>query len=187
MNTFLSFRIFIFTSVIFGGCSIVQKGKQTEDLVPLQITLTTSKAYCGGAKPTPEILEKHQQKTIFSFAKIIIHEGDKNLWQSPNPMVFQADSQGVITTRLKEGTYAIVFEYKKDTLIFEKLKLDILNNVQLTGFKEDCLIRYFDQPDAIFEVKKGSVENFEINKVIPCSWNTYPCARYIGNLPPGRK
>lgn len=185
MNRLFDIVTYCCLGITFIGCTVLQKEKVVDNLVPIQIALTSSKAYCGGAKPTPEILEKHQQKTSYPFAKIILHEGDKNLWQSAGLIMLQADSLGIINFQLKEGTYSVVFEDKKDTIAFEKLKSGILNSPHFTGFTEDCLISYFDQPDAILEVNKTSKRNFEMNKVIPCYWNGYPCARYTGKLPSG--
>ena len=185
MNRLIYTSAFLFVIAILIGCSISKNQQALDNLVPIQIAITSSKAYCGGVKPTPEILEKHQQKTSYPFAKIILHKGDKNLWQSAGLIMLQADSLGIINMQLKEGTYSVVFEDKKDTVAFEKLKSGILNSPHFTGFTEECLKRYFDQPDAILEVNRTSKRNFEMNKVIPCYWNGYPCARYTGKLPPG--
>lgn len=166
------------------GCkSNKQLNPPREDTLNVEITVTQTASYCGGARPSEEILQELNSPTPSANTKVFIGRGAEN---TGHGFILETatDVDGKVRVELPSGDYYLVFETKT---IENKTKL-------LGAFREetayysamdvDCLEIWFKQPDFFFSVEKNKSKSVVVNKHIPCSWSAIPCVDYRGPLPP---
>jgi len=171
--------------------SCVCKNKTTGDTTTTQDIImytVTGKAeivgvYCGGARPTQEMMEQITQPKPLAKTTFYIRQDSVNDISKPIYKEFTTDSLGNFSIQLPAGKYSIVNTEKKNS--------DFVNGLKKTYAKEtenysaidlNCIKEWVKTPDAILNVN-GDVKNFTITYSEHCSWHVQ-CVAYKGPYPP---
>lgn len=174
---------FLGTMAFVAGCGSnqsVSKGKGPTTEVQVQITKTSS--YCGGARPSDEMVKDLETPKPASEVRFFIGSGGVNQGKE-FVLEGKTDKHGHAVVKLPAGQYYLVFEDKT---------LDSKNNLLKTygnetrhysAIDKSCLEDWFKQPESSFSVERRPLV-IEVNQHIPCSWQAVPCADYHGPLPP---
>lgn len=167
------------------GCSNSNKvnKNQSEPDNSIKITTTKTSSYCGGAKPPDELLDELREPKVYPKAKLFIRKGSKNEFQNPYFKKVETDSAGKVSISLPKGVYAVVFDNKSDVDVYNELIKTVESSSSYDTLDIKCLDRYFTKPDGIITVT-DSIQTVTINRHFPCEWQSVPCARYTGSLPP---
>jgi hypothetical protein len=143
------------------------------------------KEYCGGARPSLELLNEMKIAKPFANKILVIKKGKMNLGEN-QPLIAKVmcNSNGEFNVELPPGMYCVLEEYKLKPFSVPK-------NTATTIYDSVCLYHQWQNADAIFEIKNsrrfGKRKNEPINVRLQftqhCSWNI-PCADYRGEFPP---
>ena len=172
------------------SCTSPQPGMTTTkpETVFKNVTIQAWKTsqYCGGARPSDEMLQEFQTPKPLSGQLCFIRKSETNKISSTPVASATSDNQGKINIALAPGTYCLVLPNKVDSAAYKMF---------LTKFGEDtgnysaidkkCLDQWFQKPELVFTVtdaKQPTATEFTIHQ--PCSWNTIPCTDYRGPFPP---
>ncbi len=137
-----------------------------------------TRSYCGGAKPSPEILKRLQTPTPYAGKKFYIRKGNTNNINEKVILNFTVDSIGNFSFKLPSGIYSIVQEEQ-------------LTEIKASNFKsktidvdEKCLTEWWQKPYYLLEVKNENISNlnFSFHKAcfVPLD---IPCLKYVGPSP----
>jgi hypothetical protein len=144
-------------------------------------TITQTHTYCGGARPSEEMLERLNTPAAYPGKKLYIRYGRVNSDKKKVIRVICADSAGHFKIQLPPGTYCIIQD--------EQIKrIDISNFKKMEGdylkLDENCLKRWWSECFTTFEVGKGNKSNLNVNFNFPCFTGGTPCMQYTGPAPP---
>ncbi|HWY38174.1 MAG TPA: hypothetical protein VNY73_06415, partial [Bacteroidia bacterium] len=136
--------------------------------------------YCGGARPSPEMLERITTARPLANKKCYVRKGHVNNLKEPVVATFVSDTGGNFSVKLPPGNYCIIDEKKLNRDFVEEIarmhkKADEYNDAA----DLNCLKSWLTAPDAVFTVKKGE-NKIEVTYHFPCSWNSTPCVTYHG-------
>ncbi|MEI7522751.1 MAG: hypothetical protein WCJ95_00400 [Mariniphaga sp.] len=145
--------------------------------IPVEIMVTGTTSYCGGAKPPPELLKKLETPKPLQGKRLYLKKGQINTFNTMVYLEICTDSLGKISIRIPEGKYFVVDEYKKDPWFYTKL----LNDYPETD--KNCLKTWYEQSDFSFEVKTDTIRNLTWNIHKNCSWEAIPCVHIKVALP----
>jgi hypothetical protein len=181
---------FILVSVVglMMACSTSKEVESSENQVEefdVVINTTTTQVYCGGAKPTEEILEELRTPKSAPNVKIYLRKGSINDIKKEIDYQLMSNDSGVVKTSLPAGTYSIVFENKKDQGAYDELldKYGTETSYQ-TAIDTSCLKTFFAQPNGVLVVEENNESKITVNRVMKCQWTRIPCSNYKGDLPP---
>lgn len=150
----------------------------------VKITVTYTQSYCGGARPSDDMMQELNTPKPLSGKKLFVKKGKEN---SANATIIKevvTDDEGKINLKLEPGFYCVVDENKKDRKkIDEWIKLYEKETTYYEAINKACLEKWFKSADLVIEVQKSG-NNFTINYHEPCSWHAIPCANYKGPYPP---
>ena len=140
-------------------------------------------AYCGGAKPTPEIMEQIQTPKPIPNTTFYIRNDSVNDIDKPIFLEFTTDSLGNFSIELPPGKYSIVNSEKKNAVYTDELKKKYQKETDNYGkIDMECIKEWLKTPDSVLKVK-NSVSNFTVTYYDHCSWYV-PCVNYKGPYPP---
>lgn len=155
-----------------------------ENKFSVEITVTQTSAYCGGIRPSPELLNELQNPKPLVRKKLFIKRGDKNLFNSKIVIEACTDSSGKIQLQLLPGKYFIVDELKKDTSYYKTLIRKYSKaSKNYSAIEKGCLKSWYEQPDMVFEITNSDIKNLSLNFHKLCDWKEIPCIQFIGPLP----
>jgi len=117
------------------------------DMIQVKIMYTSD--YCGGARPSEEILEELKSMKPFAEQEISIYTNEN---KRGNPLTIKTDSNGVFNTNIPKGKY----------FLFINDKLKIYENAT-----ESCK-EWAKKPDIEFEITSGNIELQFHKKCNPC-------------------
>lgn len=141
-------------------------------------SVTQTFSYCGGARPSDEMLADIATPRAYPGKKFYIKKGSVNKSGSPIILSFTTDEKGNFSFPLQPGTYSIIQEeqtkafnpadYKEETI-----KVD-----------EECLKEWWKKPYYLLEIKASNIAGLKFEFHHPCflSGNS-PCRQYTGPLP----
>lgn len=142
-----------------------------------KVTQTTR--YCGGARPTQEMLDQMAIPVPYPNKKFYIRKGSTNDLACKVIKSFSTDSIGLFSIYLEPGTYSIILDEQVRALNLKDYKFA---NIVVD---DKCLQEWWKKPYYILEVKdKNNVElDFIFNHAcfIP---KDIPCLTYTGPFPP---
>ena len=120
--------------------------KSTSYLISGTVEKTT--AYCGGAKPSQDLLNKLAKPSSYANKKFYIRTGKVNSMAAKIVKNFTTDSAGVFSIRLKPGIYSIIVEeqlhpIKPDEYANQNQEVDV-----------KCLEEWWAKPYYLLIVKK---------------------------------
>lgn len=157
-----------------------------EENVLVEISITQTSSYCGGAKPPPELIAELKIPHPLAKKTLFIKKGELNTFDSKIFLEVVSDSLGKVKIHLPAGKYFIVDELKKDTSFYNNLiKKYAKETSRCSAINKDCLKKWYEQPDFTFEIKEGR-NKFVVNFHKGCSWKEVPynCCEYKGEYPP---
>ncbi|MFM9984312.1 MAG: hypothetical protein ACKVOK_03720 [Flavobacteriales bacterium] len=142
--------------------------------------------YCGGARPSDEMLQEFQTPKPLSGQLCFIRKSETNKISSTPVASATTDNLGKINIALAPGTYCLVLPNKVDSAAY-KMYLTKFGEAtpNYSAIDKKCLDQWFKKPELVFTVtdaKQPTTAEFTIHH--PCSWHTIPCADYSGPLPP---
>jgi hypothetical protein len=112
--------------------------------VKIHVTFTNS--YCGGAAPTPEILDKYEKPQDLSDFVILL--------ESKKTLKVKTDSLGYISNSMKPGVYKIYLSTKTNPNLY-------------TNYNPSC-DKMLHEPYGKLTIEK-SKKNYVINLHFPCN------------------
>lgn len=160
-------------------CGISQSHSQT-----IQLIITQTHSYCGGAEPTPEMLELLRTPAPFEGKTIHLRKGKMNDVHKKIVATITTDSTGIVSLNLPLGTYSVVGDDKRNRKKYRSLlKRFSKASASRSAIDKPCLKDWLKQPEAVIEVRDGE-NRFTVNFHHRCDWEAIPCSSYRGPLPP---
>lgn len=141
--------------------------------------ITSTSSYCGGAAPSPEMMESLARPRPYSQAVIWFREGTVNNLKKKAYKVV-ADEQGKFEVELPAGSYCVIREYQTDRSILEEYtsgSQQIVANVECLNEQWKACIRTLEVMSPLDSVNF----EFHFSCFLP---EGIPCLDYTGPLPP---
>lgn len=141
--------------------------------VRVEISVTCTRPYCGGARPTEEMEKDAATPKPYGGAAFI--------WRSESGKVDSArtDADGKLHLKLKKGKYKIYEAWR--------YRLHTPNNLPFESFDKDCLKQEWEKMAFVVTVTKKTYTCVPQQAiVIPCDWSL-PCLTEEVPIPPGRQ
>lgn len=142
--------------------------------------ITQTSSYCGGARPTEEVLEEYNRPKPYSGKTLFVIGGEKN--GSGNKVIAKLSSNdtGYFSLSLSPGVYSIVQEEQ-----MKPLDTRSYNSAKMVEADTTCLRKWWSEPLAVIRVSNKEVKGISINFHHPCFVSgDVPCLRYVGPMPP---
>jgi hypothetical protein len=180
-----SIGVIILLAVLVLGC-VDKKFVATPNAGMLEVVvqLNYTESYCGGARPTEEMLAEMSQPKPMVCERLYLRKGIVNNIDEPVIASEITDNSGKAIFHVKPGQYCVVRASKSDNAQSEKWKKELLKGNELYApLDMDCLKKWLATPELIIEVGENGPLKFELLINKPCTWNSIPCAQYIGPLP----
>lgn len=138
----------------------------------LALELSYYEPYCGGARPTDEILAEAQKPKPYAGRKVIL------ISRSGKADTLTTDAKGKIKVKLKKGEYTLVEPWRYYKRSF--------NGAPLEQFDKECLKIEWIKTIAVISVgKKKTKVNFTNELTNYCEWSI-PCLLET-HAPPARE
>jgi hypothetical protein len=146
---------------------------------------TESSAYCGGARPSQEIMANLERAIPTANKILYLKKGTLNIIKQKKLFRVMTDTNGQFNFKLAPGKYYIVGSDKIDTKYFQFL-LSKYGKESKTykAIDKKCLNSWLAEPLYSFEVKSSNNDTIKIHYTKPCDWNNLPCTQFTGPLPP---
>lgn len=159
------------TAVAQTGASL--KAWQVEGVV------TRNYPYCGGARPSEEIMAEANSPKPFAGKMLHLIRGDFHAKDREVMASFETDSAGKFSFDLIAGSYVVLTDEQ-----FNKTPLKEFTSELIKG-DEVCYNEWLDKPVLSFTVSDRDIKDLKIHFQYRCFVNTYiPCMHYDGPLPP---
>lgn len=156
---------------------------QAECQVAVNIQITQTSSYCGGAAPPRELIEQLNTPVPLAGKIIYLRKGKTNKL-CKKTIELKSDANGEIASLLDPGFYAVVDDTKKDKAHYSELRKRYSKPAEHNGAIDiDCLDEWIKTPHQVIEVTADQTR-FQINFHQSCSWNSLPCVQYRGPMPP---
>jgi hypothetical protein len=153
--------------------------------VVVEFRLKQTAAYCGGARPSDEMLAELAMPKPLANVQFYVKSGSINDPNAPALISSFSDHEGVAFVPLKPGKYLVVFEDKQDWTQYNQWKKQFENSTDAHSPVDTlCLRKWIQEPEAVFEVRVDSALVVEIIQKQKCFWNAVPCLEYVGSIPP---
>ncbi|HEV7230798.1 MAG TPA: hypothetical protein VGO45_05690 [Bacteroidia bacterium] len=177
----LPFRHIFFSLLIFLVFSENIYSQKNSKQYTVSGTITQTHSYCGGARPSDEMLARLNTPAPYAGKKLYIRYGNQNSSKKKIIRIISADSAGHFKIQLPSGTYCIIQDEQIKRLDIEHFKKQETEYLKLD---ENCLKNWWSQCFTTFEVKSENKTNLNINFNFPCFTGGTPCMQYTGPLPP---
>lgn len=166
-------RLSIFAFLVFIQISCAQRKPQ---LYTVAGTVTATYAYCGGARPSAEMLAELNRPKPMANKKLFIKSGAINTANETVIKSFETDANGYFKIELAKGSYCVVDEIKSGA--FKLPATDSLHK-----WDANCLKKEYERCDYQLNVSTKTMDSVKVTFFIPCQWDS-PCLDYSGPLPP---
>ncbi len=183
MNRSSFFSICLLLVLVFVRPSALFAQKQASSSKKQYIvsgSITQTNSYCGGARPSEEMITRLNTPKAWAGKKLYIRNGSENSGKKKVLREIVADSAGHFSTKLPSGTYCIIEKEQVKRLNTEEFRKKKTENLKLD---EECLKQWWSKCYMSFEVKEADKTDLNINFHIPCFTNGIPCMKYTGPLP----
>jgi hypothetical protein len=180
-----SIGIIILFGVLILGCADKKSvATSNADILEVVVQLNYTESYCGGARPTEELLAEMSQSKPMVGERLYLRKGSANNIDEPVVASEITDNSGKAIFHVKSGQYCVVRASKSDNAQSEKWRKELLKGNELYGPVDiECLKKWLATPELVIEVGENGPLKFELLINKPCTWNSIPCAQYIGPLP----
>lgn len=181
------FLPFVFLFIICGLSA--QKRKvlsKSSTLIPINITITQTSNWCGGARPSEEMEREFRTPKPFPDCKVYIRK-DSNILYSPILYSLTTNANGKINVKLPPGKYIVVNELKRDDSVYKATMERFKEATENTApIDTQCYKIFMAEPDFVIIVpnrkSKGISKTHNYHK--HCNWSGAPCVEYRGPYPP---
>lgn len=169
--SFKHFLLFILIITTLSSCA-----QRKPQFYKVSGTVTATYSYCGGARPSDEMLAELNRPKPMAEKKLFVKAGNSNSKNEAIIKSFNTDAYGRFNIELPKGTYCIIEENKTTGI---KIPTSDANH----KWDSDCLTKAYEHCDYQLNISGKSTDSITINFYIPCEWNK-PCLEYTGPLPP---
>lgn len=168
--------------IIFLVCSnaAISWGQKTNPLYVVSGKIMQTSQYCGGARPSEEMLKSYETPRPYISKVLYIKAGVTNNPKEKVVLKFKSDSSGKFSFQLKPGTYCILQEEQvkafnsKDYISSNTYSYDLA-----------CIKAWWKKPLKVITVKDASVKNLRFDFFKACFMQSdMPCITYTGPMPP---
>jgi len=157
--------------------SVLAKKKSVEAYTTITGKVTTTTDYCGGARPSEEMLEQMRTPKPAIKKAIFIKYGTVNSEKTRLIKRIITDSNGMFSVKLKKGyTYQFLEEW-------QCVGFKMPQATEWVKWDEKCLRARYVTPNFVLNTKKPKQRDITFNYHLPCFYNPY-CGEYSGPLPP---
>jgi len=177
-------RILFILLTISSGCMSPAKTRKDEG-VNIQIAITSTASYCGGARPTAEMESELATPKPLPNVEVFIRAGNTQDHQQAVFVSAVSDERGLISLMLPPGTYSVVTKEKNSDSKYKELLEQYANETEeWSAIDVDCLKKWLRTPDLVLTVSEDGIREYTLNIHQPCFWRSVPCANYKGPFPP---
>lgn len=176
----------IICSLALSACKPSQTGETSNAVTTLQgpkhkVTgqVMHTRAYCGGAAPSDEMLQRYRTPLPLPGLKIYLRSGRTNVITRPLLDSTTTDAEGRFTFNLPNGEYCIITK--------ARIKPPVAANYDSNTYEivEDCIDEWIVHCDATFSVEDQDVAGLGVQLHKECFKEEFnPCIRYTGPMPP---
>lgn len=170
--------LLLFLNIGQGACQATYKNGKTLKTYIVSGKVTQTFAYCGGAAPPKQILDKLAIPVAYVGKKFYIRAGKTNNTKARIVTSFTTGNDGEYSFRLSPGTYSILLEEQ-----VKKIKAADYNSAN-QQVDEKCLHEWWMKPYFILKIKDTDIKLLNFNFHHPCFITTdIPCLSYLGPSP----
>jgi hypothetical protein len=162
---------------IFGTAHAQKYSKAKTSYCIVKGTITTTSSYCGGARPSEEMIEELQKPKPANRKTIYIKYGSKNSSSTKVIRKIVTNELGQFEVKLKKG---FVYQFVDD---WKSKPFKVPKNTEFVIWDIACFKKRYATPDFVLDLKKNKTGFVEVNYHQPCFYNPY-CGNYSGPLPP---
>ena len=183
----------LFSLLLFTNCGTKHKASSdknnptTTSSSPKEVSVsgavTQTNSYCGGARPSDEMLTQLATPRPFPSKKIYVIKGETNTAGREIILSFTSDTAGNFSFKLPAGTYSIILDEQVAAPDSKKY------TSQFVKMDEVCFKDWWAKPYYLLEVPATTTNtsikglSFEFNH--RCFINhDIPCLQYDGPMPP---
>lgn len=146
--------------------------------------VTQSSSYCGGARPTDEILNNITAPRPMVGTTYYVRKGTTNDVTQKIVMTFSTGTDGSFSFKLPPGEYIIIEANRLDSTYVKSIaKKYEKPTASYTEAKKECLHEWLKGGLFQFKIVDAPVSNIEWNINHSC-WTDDPCVHYTGPYPP---
>lgn len=176
-------RYFLVLSLLAIAACKRPVSKQAEEKL-VSGTILQTEAYCGGAAPSQQMLDELRMPKPLAGKTIYLKRGQENDPEAPVVASATSDQRGEFSLSLASGWYVVVDESKKDKASYNYMLANFAKeSAQYSPVDRKCLDQWIGEADLVFEVADTDLSGVNITFHKPCSWNSFPCVRFIGKRP----
>lgn len=182
--------IIVFFGICFSSCKNkkdISTTTETETKGDYTLTgyVTSSRSWCGGMRPTDEMLLEITAAKPLANATFYIREGKVNDTKKKIIATIITNSDGKFEVNLPKGDYVIINDDKKEDTYFNSiLKNYSKETAHYSSVDTVCLKEWMKTPLIQFTLDSTKKINITWNIYVPCSWGSVPCCNYLGPYPP---
>lgn len=165
--------------LLLTGCSSIKNSSSNDAKITIHGIVTKSGSYCGGARPTDEMLEQIERSIPYADLKLYIRKGNRNSLDSPVIDSTITNEKGEFKLELNSGSYVLLFKNQLDKSIFNELEKN--TNIQIVD--QDCLNSWWENGLKLINTETDQNLTFHFKKrcFLP---EGIPCLNYTGPYPP---
>jgi hypothetical protein len=166
--------ISISIAAILFSCG-VKKLQTSTKTVAVKGTIQTHQPYCGGAKPTEEMMKG--TTTLSANQTFYLKPGISHVKKEPVFMTFKTDENGQFNISVPMGDYVVLSQDKIDSYEAYLKKYKVTSTyVEYLG--DECSKRNYEAADFILRVQSDTTVVYTYKS--RCQTGTNPCLRYTG-------
>jgi hypothetical protein len=172
--------LLIFFLIISAGIFAQKTGGIKPPRLTVKGKLMQTNSYCGGAKPSEEMLAQIQKPVPYANKVFYVRKGKVNSTKAEVITSFTTDVNGEFSFAITPGTYSIIQEKQLKTL-----KPADLQSKDNQVVDEKCMKEWWIKPYYLLEVKTENITIPEWSIHHPCFIKgDIPCISYDGPTPP---
>jgi hypothetical protein len=160
------------------------KEADKDKLFTITGSVTSSNSYCGGARPTDEMLAQITAERPLPNVTYYIKEGILNDITKNVLMEIKTDNEGKLNFKLPPGDYVIIDAVRRDSVYYHSiLKTYSKETESYSAADTACMNQWLNGFLFQFTVKDSDLSNVSWNIHRSC-WVDAPCVHYRGPYPP---
>lgn len=172
------FLIVLFSIACHSSKTVIKTSQKVEKYFRISGKVEQKFNYCGGARPTKELLENFAKPKPFSDKTFYIKEGTTNTEKAKVITSFTTKADGSFSFQLPKGVYSII--------VTEQLQTIKATDLQNKSFKvdEQCLQNWWKTAFYVLDIKNQNIPDLYFIIEHRCHIKLdIPCINYIGPLP----
>ncbi len=181
MNSNFCHLILIASVGLLTSCANTHMAEKNKcDLIKVSGTITKSGTYCGGMRPSDDVLESIRMTRPYSGFTIYVRRGEHNDVNSPIIDSTITDENGAFQLSLPKGTYVLISSIQKDKSILTQIEQN--QNIEISN--SECLNNWWNNGLQKIDSNQ-TTHSFSIHYTKKCFLpEGIPCLQYTGPLPP---